>query len=198
MDLKTTISRVVAALTMAAPASAAEDQEAALASLYNEGLSHIKAANYKLALISFNKLLKIDPKYSKARAIRDKVIEKLEAREAESPARATEEEIETWYNEGNAMVELGMYAEAVESFDRALEGEPRNAVILYRKSVALTGLGRCEDAIACLKKALEVNPSFSDAWHAMSANYARLNRPDEALKCLDRVVAIDPDHVPAA
>lgn len=191
------ISRIVAALTGAGPASASEDGDSQLAALYNEGLSHIKASNFKLALVCFNKLLKIDPKHSKARAMREKIIEKIEAKEDAAETRASAEDIETWYNEGNAMLELGMFAEAVESFDRALAGEPENAVILYRKSAALSKLGRCEDAIACLEKALSVNPSFSDAWHAMSANYARLNKTDEALRCLDKVVEIDPGHVPA-
>ncbi len=193
------ISRIVAALTWAGPASASEDGDSQLAALYNEGLSHIKASNFKLALVCFNKLLKIDPKHLKARAMREKIIEKIEAKDDEAAGvRASAEDIETWYNEGNAMLELGMFAEAVESFDRALAGEPENAVILYRKAAALNKLGRYEDAIACLEKTLSINPSFSDAWHAMSANYARLNKTDEALKCLDKVVEIDPGHVPAA
>lgn len=192
------ISRIVAALTGACPALASEDADSQLAALYNEGLSHIKASNFKLALVCFNKLLKIDPKHSKARAMREKIIEKIEAKEDSADVRASAEDIEMWYNEGNAMLELGMFAEAVESFDRALAGEPENAVILYRKSAALNKLGRYEDAITCLENALAVNPSFSDAWHAMSANYARLNKTDEALRCLDKVVEIDPGHVPAA
>jgi tetratricopeptide (TPR) repeat protein len=179
-------------------ASASEGEDARQSELYSEGLSHIKAVNFKLALICFNKILKIDPRHLKARAIRDKLIEKIEHKDETGSEKASEADIETWYNEANAMLELGMYKEAVESFDRALAGWPRNAVILYRKSIALSKMSRYEDAIVCLEKALEINPSFSDAWHAMSANYARLNKADEALKCLDRVVAIDPQHVPFA
>ncbi len=173
-------------------------EESQTAELYNEGLSHIKIQNFKSALICFNKILKIDPKHLKARTIRDKLIEKIENAPAAISDKASEEDVETWYNEANAMLELGMYQEAVESFDRALSGASNNAVILYRKSIALNKMSRYEEAITCLAKALEINPAFSDAWHAMSANYARLNKTDEALKCLDKVIEIDPQHVPFA
>ncbi len=192
------INELIASLVTPGSAFAGEGEENRIGVLYNEGLSHIKAVNFKLALICFNKILKIDPKHLKARAIRDKLIEKIEHKDETGSDKASEEDIETWYNEANAMLELGMYNEAVESFDRALAGWPENAVILYRKSIALSKLSRYEDAINCLEKALKINPSFSDAWHAMSANYARLNKVDEALRCLDRVVAIDPQHVPFA
>ncbi|HOT76152.1 MAG TPA: tetratricopeptide repeat protein [Candidatus Wallbacteria bacterium] len=190
--------QIMSRMLIPAAAMAEENQEAQIAQIYAEGLSHIKASNFKLALLSFNKILKMDPKHQKARAIREKLIEKMEHKDEPGEKKASEEDIETWYNEGNTMLELGMYKEAIDSFDMALAAWPRNAVILFRKSIALNKLARYNEAIECLENALRINPAFSDAWHAMSANYARLNKTDEALKCLDKVVEIDPEHVPFA
>jgi len=176
----------------------AEDYSQEVLTLYNEGLSHIKASNFKQSLVCFNKILKIEPKHAKARAIREKLIAKMEEIEKQSSPQVSEYDIEVWYNEGNAMLELGMYKEALDAFEKAIVAQPKNAVLWYRKAVVLNKTEKFEEAIECLECALEANAAFSDAWHLMSACYAHLNKLDEALKCLDKVIEIDPEHSPFA
>lgn len=53
-----------------------------------------------------------------------------------------------FFNEGNKLYKLGQHIDAVESYDRALEIDPEDALTWYARGDALANLGRYGDAVA--------------------------------------------------
>jgi len=176
-------------------AFAAEESDDAGA-LYAQGITLIRAGNLGEAFTIFNKLVKMDIKNEKIRQIRDKIEQKINEAATATVAGSAEKIVEDLYNEGNAMMEIAMYADAAACFEKALAIKPRNTVLWYRRGLALHRLGKHGDAISCMERALEVNPSFADAWYIKGACLNNIGRPDDALACFDRIVEIEPDHVP--
>ena len=56
--------------------------------------------------------------------------------------------VEDWFNRGAALVDLGRYAEAVASFDRAIAGKPDFIDAHLRRAKALSDLDREHEALA--------------------------------------------------
>jgi|GEM_PF-4529823 len=63
-----------------------------------------------------------------------------------------------WNNKGNALGNLGRNEEALKSYDKALEIDPKYALAWNNKGNALGNLGRHEEAIKSCEKALEIAP----------------------------------------
>jgi len=59
-------------------------------------------------------------------------------------------------NKGTTSKELGSTLSAIECFDKAVEIDPKSALIWYNKSVVLGNLGKQNEADECLFKAKEL------------------------------------------
>ena len=84
--------------------------------------------------------------------------------------------------------------EAMASYERALDIDPRDAGIWNNKGVALLALGRKEEAVACYDRALEIDPEFAVAWNnkgaaAAAQIWGARRRPSPAI---DRALEIGP------
>lgn len=66
-----------------------------------------------------------------------------------------------WADKGQALYELGQYAEAVKCYDKAIEINPNNANAWKNKGLALYKSGHHAEAAECFKKAEELG--FSEA-----------------------------------
>ena len=65
----------------------------------------------------------------------------------------------------NAMTldNMGQYEEAISWYDKALEIDPENAVVLYYKGIILSNLGRYEEAIFWYDRAIAIDPTHIGA-----------------------------------
>ena len=75
-------------------------------------------------------------------------------------------DVATWYNKGNVLLELGKYHEALESFDKALEIDPNDLETWSDRGMAFTKLGNYQEALKSFDKALELDPDFEPALKA--------------------------------
>jgi tetratricopeptide (TPR) repeat protein len=82
---------------------------------------------YSEAIGCYNRFIKTDPNYADA-----------------------------WYNQGNALCELGRYHEAIVFFDMAIKRDSNRANTWYNKGVALVNLGKEKNADKCFVKAREL------------------------------------------
>jgi len=60
--------------------------------------------------------------------------------------------------EGKRLYDARKYEEAVASFDKAIEIDPKNADAWNHKGNAIYYFSRFDDAIACYDKAIEIDP----------------------------------------
>ncbi|MGC2573032.1 MAG: tetratricopeptide repeat protein, partial [Candidatus Nitrosopolaris sp.] len=72
--------------------------------------------------------------------------------------------------------ELRKYNEAIETIDKALAIDPKNAHALDSKGFALDGLGRHNEAIALFNKALAIDPKNVDVLKDKIIALAHLNQ----------------------
>ena len=99
-----------------------------------------------------------------------------------------------WSDKGTSLSSLGRHDEALRCYDRALEIDPRYAMVWSNKGYTLHNLGRYVEAVACCDMALEIYPRYGYAWNNKGITLNSLGRYDEAMRCYDMALEIDPKH----
>ena len=89
------------------------------------------------------------------------------------------------------LCELGRFAEALSSYDRALELEPIAANWLNR-GTALDGMGRIDEAIDSYDKAIALEPTVPLPYINRAHALLRAGRADEALATAERAAEVGP------
>jgi len=95
---------------------------------------------------------------------------------------------------GRKYHELGLYAEAVVEFDKALGLCPTFPDIHNRRAVSCRELGQYADCRASLLKALELKPNYAEAHVNLGVLHQKLGNLSEAVKSWERALQIDPKH----
>jgi tetratricopeptide (TPR) repeat protein len=57
------------------------------------------------------------------------------------------------------------YQEAIESFDKAIEINPKNANVWNIKGNSFYAIRKYQEAIDSYDKAIEINPNYAEAWY---------------------------------
>lgn len=144
----------------------------AVVSYRSAGLSFIKSGAYEKAIVSFTKLLSLQP-----------------------------DDEEGLYHKGVASFALyeinhsqEMLEDALRSFDAVLKIQPENITYLIQKGRALLDLGRYEEGLQALDRALWLNPS--DGITLMNKGIAlyQLSRREEAQKYFELVCTHYPEY----
>ncbi|MBV9985355.1 tetratricopeptide repeat protein [Bradyrhizobium sp.] len=95
-------------------------------------------------------------------------------------------------NHGLALAGLKRFADAIESYDRALSLRPDDAELRYNRGNALLALGRPCEALEAYERALLTKPDHVEALCNRGAALAALGQSDEALSSYDRALAVAP------
>jgi len=136
-----------------APAMAAASQEAG-SMVLEEGNAQLTAGDYAGALAAYNAVIS----ENRANAGRD-----------------------LWYNRGIALNSLGLYGEAAESFDHALQIAPDDPSALAQKGAALIGLGRYDEALHYTDLALSGGSNAAWIWNTRGLALAGLGQQKAAM-----------------
>lgn len=118
--------------------------------------------------------------YQKSRAISDRIL-------AKNPNDGA-----AWYSRGSALLKLGRYKQAIESFDKALALAPDKASIWKERSLAMAAIGRREELRDTAFHAGDAN-----AWAVQATRLSDAKRFAEASEASDRALAIDPENIAA-
>jgi predicted O-linked N-acetylglucosamine transferase (SPINDLY family) len=92
---------------------------------------------------------------------------------------------------------LGRGAEAVRSYDRALELQPTLFEVHFNKALSLRQLGRFEEALRSCHHVLELRPGLTAAACLRAGLLADLQRTEEAIRAYDRLLERAPGHAEA-
>ncbi len=137
--------------------------DSSISYLIQEANGLLNASRFEEALISYEKVLKIDPR-----------------------------SIDALNGKGMILNQLGKYEEAITWFDKALEIDPNFANALDNKGITLANLGKYEEAIAWFDKALEIDPHFIDAMYNKADALGELGKYEESLEWTDRALTLKP------
>lgn len=100
------------------------------------------------------------------------------------------------FEQGNALFELGEYAEAIEQYKQFLDAYPRVASAWNNMGGAYYKKGDYDEAIRCYKEAIDIKPDMHEAWCNMGNAYYEESDYDQAIQCHKKAIEIEPDdHV---
>ncbi|MGH9794536.1 MAG: tetratricopeptide repeat protein [Candidatus Acidiferrales bacterium] len=100
-------------------------------------------------------------------------------------------------NLGNALLSLGLLAEAIESFERALGIDPRSLEAHLNLGNALQQQGKLADAVAHYRIALRHRPDCPEAHNNLGNALAAMGRAMEAQAALGQALRLRPNYAEA-
>ncbi len=95
---------------------------------------------------------------------------------------------------GRRYHELGLYAEAIAEYDKALDLCPTFPDIHNRRAVSCRELGSYAEARASLLRALELKPNYVEAYVNLGVLHQKLGNLADAVKTWERALQLDPKH----
>ncbi|MFH1113353.1 MAG: tetratricopeptide repeat protein [Pseudomonadota bacterium] len=105
---------------------------------------------------------------------------------------------ESHYNLGNYYLDLHDFKQAVASYEKALQMEPRGVLAMVNKAMAYARMGENQKAKDSLQKALNVSPDNAAANFNLGLLKAEENDPASAEKHLRAALKADPQMAQAA
>ncbi len=99
--------------------------------------------------------------------------------------------------EANGLLNASRFEEALISYEKVLNIDPRSLDALNGKGLILNQLGKYEEAITWFDKALEINPSFANALDNKGITLSNLGKYEEAITWFDKALEINPRFIDA-
>jgi tetratricopeptide (TPR) repeat protein len=101
---------------------------------------------------------------------------------------AAERESRLLCDQGQMLLRQNQAAEALATFERALQANQQNHAAWLWRAMALTDLGRFDDAIESYDRALALDPGSASVWNSKGALLMELGRLDPALDCFEHAL----------
>ena len=98
---------------------------------------------------------------------------------------------------GEAQLQLGLFPEALETFDEALALEPEQADLYNARAKAYANLGEYQAAIADYDRAVSLDPELAEAYVNRGAAYADLQQFQRAAQDASSAIEQSPDYAEA-
>lgn len=97
-----------------------------------------------------------------------------------------------WFNQGFLMQEQQLHAEALVSFERALELDPKLDRAWYGKALSLIKLQRLDEATEALIHNTELQPMSPFGWYQLAHVYNRQGQVDGVKKVIRKLSGFEP------
>ena len=95
--------------------------------------------------------------------------------------------------QGQALFNLGRYAEALECFNVFARLNPNVAPLYQTRGLCLQRLGRLEEAQADFERSIALNPSEAETHKNLGTLHSRFGRMEQAFASFDRALALRPN-----
>ncbi|NLA41822.1 MAG: tetratricopeptide repeat protein [Smithella sp.] len=102
-----------------------------------------------------------------------------------------------WFEKGYAAGTSGNYNEALASFNKAIELDPKDADAYNNRGIAYDNLGNHKQAIKDYNKAIELDPKNAKAYNNRGGAYGDLGNYKQAIKDYDKAIDLDPKYAAA-
>jgi Tfp pilus assembly protein PilF len=102
-----------------------------------------------------------------------------------------------FYRQGNALLKLKQFAEALPYYDQALALKPDYAEACSNRGIALQRLARYQDALAGFQQAIALKPDYANAYNNCGLALKDLKRYPEEPACYEKAIALKPDFAEA-
>lgn len=85
-----------------------------------------------------------------------------------------------WIDQGVSLYSQGKYNESIQSFEKAINLDPKNADAWYNKGVVLYNQRKFYDSLEAFNRAIEANPLDADSWYNKGSALTALGRTASA------------------
>ena len=113
-----------------------------------------------------------------------------------TPTPAVPEAVEL-FNQGNTLVELRRYDEAIALIDKVLQLQPNYPQAWVKRGEALLELQKNDEALKAFDEALKLKLDYAPAWYGRAKVLDKLQRNEETLAALNKALEIQPDDATA-
>ncbi len=93
--------------------------------------------------------------------------------------------------EGNKFHSDEKYTQAIESYDAAIQLDPKNFYVWYNKGMSLAELKEFDEAIEAYNTAIEIDPNSPSAWINKGISFSLQKKHEEAIKAYDEAIKIN-------
>ena len=93
-------------------------------------------------------------------------------------------------NLGNALLNTGRSAEAIEQYREAVLSHPDYVEAYNGLGAALLAAGRPQEAVEQYQQALRLKPDYAEVSNNLAAAYVQLHRPVDAIAAAERGMAL--------
>ncbi len=122
-----------------------------------------------------------------------------ELRQLEALAKGNPNNKDAWIALGNAQMDSQKYAEAIISYQRALDLDPKNVDVRVDMGTCYRGVGQPQRALQEYQTAIKINDRHANAYRNAGVVLADdLHRNADAVKAFQRYLEISPDAPDAA
>lgn len=171
--------------------------------LLQRGAAHYKAERYYLALIAFQKAIRIDPECASAHVGKGDSLSKLgrnqEALDAYKQALTIDPGIVSAYNGIRySYIKLGIYNDTFAAHEKAIQLDPWSAAAYDNKGQILRFQEKYEDALLAFEEAIELaidTDNIADYYFHEGLVLSKLGRDLEALDAYYKAAQNDPENV---
>jgi tetratricopeptide (TPR) repeat protein len=102
-----------------------------------------------------------------------------------------------YYKKGVSDYESGQYAEAVESFKKAVQLDKQNHQAYYNLGMAYGSLGQYREAVESYERAIKIKPDYAAAHYNSGHALSNLKRFDDAVESFKQAIRLEPDNIEA-
>jgi tetratricopeptide (TPR) repeat protein len=97
------------------------------------------------------------------------------------------------FNMGQAYFNKGEYKEALASFSKAVELNPRYALAYYNMGLTLDRMNSPRDSIRAYENAVKASPGYLDAYYGLGLAHIKVKDNSSAMKAFRKVIEIAPE-----
>ncbi len=101
-------------------------------------------------------------------------------------------EVKQRFDEGVKFSDQGMYAEAIDAFNKALEKDPEQPGILARVADAYSKLNKNDEALSYYQKAIELSPADPALYTNMGVVLSNMGKTEESQQAFQKAAAMSP------
>lgn len=164
---------------------------------FGRATMHARLKEFEVALIEFDRALKLDPSLVNGYFYRGMVLSQVgrdeEALASISKAIELEPTSEQLFIRGEILGKLKRYPEAVAEFSKGIEWNAKNPYLYQSRGRCLVELGQYQLALSDLNNALRLQPQFAKAFYERGRALAAINRHGNAIDDFSKAISLAPD-----
>lgn len=165
--------------------------------LLHQAAEHIQKSAYVEASYAIAEHLKKSPYDAQAWTQRALVLiltgkDELALEAANIALKIDAKNVDALSMHGSALMQLGRFAEALQSYEQLVLQNSSSAIALYNKGNALRRLGKLDEAIQCIKKSLELDPHYTNALTVMGSLQQAKGNFSDALDFYNAALKVNP------